>query len=315
MDRAQYYKNLEVPSGRADVVLDTDTFNEIDDQFALAYLLAASEKLNVKALYAAPFFHNGNSESPADGMNKSYEEILRLLSLIRREEYVPLTFRGSEKYLSDEVTPVSSDAARHLVSLAENYSPEHPLYVTAIGALTNVASALLMKPEIAENIVIVWLGGHGREYHDTREFNMFQDVAAARVVFQSGAPVVQLPCMGVVSSFAVSLVELEHFLEGQNPLCDFLVGRVRDAMRQYEAGPTPSRVLWDVTAVAWLLNENDRFMLSRLDTLPIPEYDDRYAFDRSRMIRYVYHINRDALTTDLFFRLTDGKCFRKQERT
>ena len=181
MDRAQYYKNLEVPSGRADVVLDTDTFNEIDDQFALAYLLAASEKLNVKALYAAPFFHNGNSESPADGMNKSYEEILRLLSLIRREEYVPLTFRGSEKYLSDEVTPVSSDAARHLVSLAENYSPEYPLYVTAIGALTNVASALLMKPEIAENIVIVWLGGHGREYHDTREFNMFQDVAAARV--------------------------------------------------------------------------------------------------------------------------------------
>ena len=49
-------------------MLDTDTFNEIDDQFALAYLLAASEKLNVKALYAAPFFHNGNSESPADGI-------------------------------------------------------------------------------------------------------------------------------------------------------------------------------------------------------------------------------------------------------
>ena len=50
-----YYKNLEVPSGKIDVVLDTDTYNEIDDQFALAYLLKSTEKLNTVAIYAAPF--------------------------------------------------------------------------------------------------------------------------------------------------------------------------------------------------------------------------------------------------------------------
>ena len=29
---------LKRPEGKIDVVLDTDTYNEIDDQFALAYL-------------------------------------------------------------------------------------------------------------------------------------------------------------------------------------------------------------------------------------------------------------------------------------
>ena len=48
-------KRLEKPKGKVDVVLDTDTFNEIDDQFALAYLIQSSEKLNLKAVYAAPF--------------------------------------------------------------------------------------------------------------------------------------------------------------------------------------------------------------------------------------------------------------------
>ena len=39
INTAELLKRLEHPSGRVDVVLDTDTFNEIDDQFALAYLI------------------------------------------------------------------------------------------------------------------------------------------------------------------------------------------------------------------------------------------------------------------------------------
>ena len=53
------------------VVIDTDAFNEIDDQFAISYLLANGDKLNTVALYAAPFL-NSNSVSPEDGMIKSY---------------------------------------------------------------------------------------------------------------------------------------------------------------------------------------------------------------------------------------------------
>ena len=71
MDNLTRMKNLERPQPGIDVILDTDAYNEIDDQFAIAYMLANRDKLNVKALYAAPF-HNAKSSGPKDGMIKSY---------------------------------------------------------------------------------------------------------------------------------------------------------------------------------------------------------------------------------------------------
>lgn len=71
----KYTDNLQVPRGSVDVVLDTDAYNEIDDQFAISYLLRSKDKLNPKAIYAAPFL-NSKSSSPKDGMEKSYNERL-----------------------------------------------------------------------------------------------------------------------------------------------------------------------------------------------------------------------------------------------
>ena len=67
----QRLQMLQTPTGPVDMILDTDAYNEIDDQFAIAYTIAA-KKLNLKALYAAPF-HNQLSTGPADGMEKSYQ--------------------------------------------------------------------------------------------------------------------------------------------------------------------------------------------------------------------------------------------------
>ena len=134
---------------RLDVVLDTDAFNEIDDQYAIAYLLKSEEKLNLKELYAAPFF-NKHSVSPEDGMVKSYDEIIKILKLAEREDLIENVYKGSTQFLDDENTPIVSQAAKRLVETASGYSKENPLYVVAIGAITNVASALIMNPEIAE---------------------------------------------------------------------------------------------------------------------------------------------------------------------
>ena len=154
-----FERKLLPPTGPIDVVLDTDTFNEIDDQFALSYMLSYKERLNVKALYAAPFF-NMHSTGPEDGMIRSYEEILTLLDLAGRADLKEVTFKGSIDYLKDEKTPQISPSAEQLSKLAMNYTEENPLYVVAIGAITNVASAILLNPEIVSRIVIVWLGGH-----------------------------------------------------------------------------------------------------------------------------------------------------------
>ena len=67
MSDEEMLRKLTLPKGRLDMVLDSDTYNEVDDQFALAYSLLSPERLNVQAVYAAPFY-NDRSTGPEDGM-------------------------------------------------------------------------------------------------------------------------------------------------------------------------------------------------------------------------------------------------------
>ena len=109
-------KRLALPEGKLKMVLDTDTYNEVDDQFALCYALRSPEKLEVQAVYAAPFF-NERSTGPKDGMEKSYDEIVRLLGKLGHptENFV---FKGSERYMQSADDAVDSPAARDLIARA-----------------------------------------------------------------------------------------------------------------------------------------------------------------------------------------------------
>lgn len=301
MNRLNILKNLEVPTRKVDVIIDTDTYNEIDDQFAIAYALLSPERINTVAICAAPF-KNEKSKSAGDGMLQSYEEIIKLLGLMKREELTGKVYKGSCSYLPDEKTPVVSDAARIIVETAKKYTPEFPLYIVAIGAITNVASAILMDREtMVNNTVIIWLGGHAHHMPDNREFNLYQDIAGARVLFGCGVPLVQLPCKGVVSALTTTEGELSSWLSGTNPLGEYLMNNTVREAESYAKGKAWSRCIWDISAVAWLLNDGERLMKSYITSSPIPQYDHHYSFDPTRHpIRYVYFVNRDAIFTDLF---------------
>ena len=303
MTEKQFLKNLDVPVSRIDAILDTDTYNEIDDQFALAYMLMNGDKINTVGICAAPFL-NHKSVSAEDGMEKSYDEIMRILTLMGREDMKDKVYRGSTSFLKSEDEPVVSDAAKYIVETAKGYSPEKPLYVVAIGAITNVASAVLLAPEVMrENTVIVWLGGNAHNCYSYAEFNLVQDVASARVVFKSGAPIIQLPCLGVVSQFVTTEPELNYWLKGRNELADYLAQNVIDNYGVHDVPTAWGKCIWDVTAVAWLLNDNGKFMHSSVVDCPIPLYEGGYEFDPSRKIRYVERIYRAPLFTDLFLTL------------
>ena len=286
---------LAPPTGRVSMVLDTDTYNEVDDQFALAYALLSPDRISLEAVYAAPFL-NSRAKSPADGMERSYEEILRVMEKLGVSSPPPV-FRGSTGYLVDETTPVDSEAARDLVARA--HAAEGVLYVVAIGAITNVASAILIDPSIIEKIVVVWLGGHSFAWKDTREFNLVQDIPAARVVFGSGAPMVQIPCMGVTTHLATTIPELEHYLKGKSSIGDYLVEIV--------AGYTDesfgwSKVIWDVAAIAWLMDP--AWVPTSLVHSPIVTAEGTWSFDDSRhLIRSATYVHRDPIFTDLFRKL------------
>lgn len=302
IDNESIIRRLKKPKGKVDVVLDTDTYNEIDDQFALAYLIQSEDKLNLKAVYAAPFF-NHHSISPKDGMEKSYDEIFNCYKLMKENRFDNVTFKGADSFLKDEKTPVISDAVKDLVERSKDYSEENPLYVIGIAAATNIASAILLDETIVERIVVLWLGGLSYDWHDNQSFNSGQDIAAARVLLDSGVPLVQFPGKNVISAFTTTGPELEYWLKGKNEFCDYMIEKTAEEARICYGGRVWSRAIWDVVPVAWLLDGD--FMLDTLVKSPIMQYNNYYSFDpRRHFIKYVYRIERDNLMDDLFTKLT-----------
>ncbi len=298
LTESQRLERLIPPEGHLHMVLDTDTYNEVDDQFAVVYALLSPEKITVEALYAAPFY-NSRSSGPADGMERSYQEILRLVD---RLGIAPdgLVFRGSTRYLGEASKPVESDAAHDLIRRAMARTPdEAPLYVAAIGAITNVASAILLEPRIIERIVVVWLGGHALHWPDTKEFNLWQDPAAARVVLDCGVPLVQIPVMGVCSHLHTTIPELERYVAGRGAIGDYLAETVKSYHADHFAW---SKVIWDISTIAFLLNET--WTPTHLVHSPILTDQGTWSFDKSRhLIRSAFYVHRDPIFRDLFTKL------------
>ncbi len=287
---------LEPPTGTVHMVLDTDTYNEIDDQFALVYALLSPERIVCEAIYAAPF-HNKRSAGPEDGMRKSYDEILRVLDRLGRP-HAGLVYQGSPRWLPAPDQPVPSPAAADLVARARA-ERDGPLYVVAIGAITNVASAILAAPEIVERIVVVWLGGHPASWHDAREFNLSQDLLASRLIFDCGVPLVHVPCRNVTEHLRTTQAEIERFVKGRGPVGDYLCA-IYSAY--YDDHFARSKELWDIGPIAWLVNP--AWVPTAVVHSPILTSQQTWSHDpRRHFIREAFGVNRDKIFGDLFRKL------------
>ena len=291
---------LEPPDGDVEIVLDTDTYNEIDDQFALVYALL-SDSIDVQAVYAAPF-DNERSSDPADGMEKSYDEIIRLLDLLEDPASHDIAYRGATEFMDDIGVADENPATEDLVHRVRKQE-DGPLYVVAIGAPTNVSSAIDRAPEIIENMVVVWLGGHPLSWHTADEFNLRQDLHASRVLFDSGVPLVLVPCKNVAEHLRMTVPELEHHLSGQGELSDYLL-EIFTEYRQAEDRAVWSKEIWDLAPIAYLL-EHD-WIPTNVDHSPHLSENLRYSRDTSRhLIRVAKDARRDPIFDDFVRKLAN----------
>lgn len=334
-------KRLLPPQGKVNMVLDTDTFNEVDDQFALAYALMSPEKLNVQAVYAAPFSssfftkllgkENVNIPMTSDlkeGLDLSYQEILKIYSMIGQSADGKV-FKGSDAYLSAKDTPVHSDAAHDLVERA--MASDELLYVVAIGEITNIASAIMIEPKIIEKIVVVWLAGQPMQWPQTIEFNLGQDVIASQFIFDCGVPLVLIPCMTVASHLTTTSGELNEFLNGKSKIGTYLTETVTsqfspeasrafmDVIRftylqgvdDYDEALVKrplgkfacSRIIWDISAIGYVLNPN--WCPSKLMPAPRLTSELTWEHDADRHdIRVCQYVFRDPIFGDMFDKLS-----------
>jgi inosine-uridine nucleoside N-ribohydrolase len=297
---AQAATDIPLPSGKVRMVLDTDTYNEIDDQYAVAYALLAPEAMTVEALYAAPYL-NSRSTSAGEGMEKSYEEIHRVLDRLGKKGTTKV-FKGSSRFMKDGDGPVDSPAARDLIERA--MASNEMLYVATVGAPTNVASAILMEPKIKEKITVVWLGGRPPHFPTAHEFNLQQDPPSSQVFFDSGVPLMVAPTTNVTEMLRTTTAELAQFIKGKSKIGDYLYEIFVEYAKEHKRDFSKpwSKVIWDISAIAWLIEP--KWIDSKLISSPLLADDLRWGATQGRhKIRVATHINRDAIFGDLFARL------------
>jgi len=304
---------LRNPLGRVRCVIDTDTRNEIDDQFALAWALLSQDVLDIEAIYAAPYsFRNRLDElrkaktirtgsttakqsdfvllnryigqlkrldeqgintdedsqldpqnvtmvTPDIGMEKSYQEILLVCEKMGLD-FADKVYRGSDRYLKSYDTPVQSEAVDHLIETAKTASSDEPLQIVAIGAPTNVASALLLAPEIIRNVVVSWTAGYPTSVMGIfqESFNMEQDMLSSQLLFDSGVPLVYLPGFHVGAQLSLSLPEMETWVKGKGEIGDYLYWLFMNNPHYPFQGLDDyfgrTWIIWDLINFAWLMN-------------------------------------------------------------
>ena len=192
---------FRIPEGKmVRMIVNTDAKNEADDQYAIVHALL-SPKFDNRGIIAA---HFGNEKSP-HSMEDSYDEVLKILDLMDFPK--ELAYKGAAHQLQDEKTPVESEGARLIIEEAMKES-DMPLYVIFLGPLTDMAAAYLMEPRIAGRLTCIWIGG-AKYPEGGYEYNLNNDVKAARVVMNSDLQVWQIP-RDVYSQVIVSLAELEY---------------------------------------------------------------------------------------------------------
>tara|TARA_B100000029_G_scaffold511560_1_gene605949 strand:- start:2579 stop:3514 length:936 start_codon:yes stop_codon:yes gene_type:complete len=294
-DYLEILKSLKSKSGTVKAILDTDTYNEIDDQFALVQMLLSKDKIKTISINAAPFSMNDRSDNPEKGMELSYEEILRLLEKLnfKNNNFV---FKGSKKYISFEKKPVESPAANNIIENALNSTEDDPLYIISIGAITNIVSAILKEPQILNRIVVVWLGGNSLTWPHNNEFNLKQDINGAQILFDSGVSIVMVPCMGVASHLTSTVPEIEKYIEPYGKIGSFLAMRFKEYNDDHKGW---SKEIWDMAAVSWVLNET--WTPSKIISSPILTDNMSWKIDNKRHpIKIVYELKRDLILKDFF---------------
>lgn len=282
---------------KINVILDTDTYNECDDQFALAYMLKSKDIFNIEAITVAPYSCKTPNVSVKEGQENSYNEILKICKWLNFDTNNKV-FKGAEDYICNGYNG-NNDAVNNIIEIAMK---NDKTYIMAIGAITNVALAIKKAPEIIEKIEVIWLGGHSLLQYNNLEFNFKQDIDAVRIVFESKVKLTIIPCKNVASNLITSIYELNHHLKDKNQLCDYLIDRFYNDGYH---GIQERRVIWDISVIAYMINKD--WFTSKEINCPNINDDTSYELNtNNHKITMINHIDVNKVYSDLFKKLGEN---------
>jgi inosine-uridine nucleoside N-ribohydrolase len=280
------------PERRTRVIINTDAKNEADDQFAIVHALLTTS-FELHGIIPAHFGMRGG-----DSLQASRDEVDLLLRLMKWEGRVRVE-PGARQALPDETTPRDSPGARLIIEEALRDDPR-PLHVAFYGPLTDMASALLLEPRIADaNVRVVWIGG-GEWPMGGPEYNLSNDIHAANVVFKSSLEVWQIPST-VYRLVAVSYAEMVEKVYPHGEIGRYLL----EQLVEFNTRHNPAieyRSLGDSPAVGAMMYPNG----GKWSWQPAPEFEPTMHYrhtGRHRPIRVYETFDARFLMEDFFAKL------------
>lgn len=282
------------PAKRLRVIINTDAKNEADDQFAIVHALL-TPTFTIPGIVPAHF----GTRRTTDSLRQSHDEVVKLLDLMGWAGRVPIA-DGAPHALPDETTPVPSAGADLIIQEALRDDPR-PLHVAFFGPLTDMASALLLEPAIADREVrVVWIGG-GEWPNGGPEFNLSNDIHAANVVMRSRVDVWQIP-LPVFQLMGVGYAELLERVWDQGAIGRYLCEQLLIWNAAHVDRPIEHRALGDSPAVGVILDPRCGRWSLRL----APEFDAsmRYVHTGThRPIRVYESVDARFVLEDFFAKL------------
>ncbi|MEN6644988.1 MAG: nucleoside hydrolase [Armatimonadia bacterium] len=226
------------------IIFDTDIGTDIDDAYALAFILASPElelvgvtiannrtdqraKLALRMLY-----DTGNSHIP--------------VAVGRQTETGGTVNQAPWAEDFEALQPVSQSAAEFIVEQV-NAAPGE-LTLVPVGPFTNIADALALDPELPGKLrEIILMGGcvgwpEGATPEIRAEYNIVTDVPASQAMLSCGTPMTMVP-LDATLQVRLEAEDRAKLADCGTPLTEALCG-----MLSYWGHPTPT--LHDPLAVA-----------------------------------------------------------------
>jgi inosine-uridine nucleoside N-ribohydrolase len=279
------------------VILSTDVGNEIDDQWAIAYMLVNPdfEVLGIVSAHAPSL--------PDPSAHYTYEvlkdEVERRLGMMVH----PPLFEGSSKPLANATTPSPNAGVDFIVNASKSYSASNPLTVLTIGAATDVASAILYDPAIAERIRVVAMAFPSEKGGD--EYNVANDVAAWQVLLASRVPLV-IGAGDICRAYlALNFAHAKDLISTHGPIGAWLwqeyqLWYFRDVKPLRRPDFSKPWIIWDIITLAYLEG------MATSETKPRPRLQDDMSFaagESPNTVTWITTVDSQRLWTDFLLKL------------
>lgn len=304
------FSSLAGPRSR--VLYVNDVSGDTDGFFATVHQILSS---TAELRHMVGTDAGGKGETAALS-TKLLNDIVRIMG---RQEQIAV-HEGAPHKIRTAGTPVQSAGTRKIIDEAMRTDSRLPLFLAVGGGLTEVASAVMIEPRIADRFTLVWIGGDAFPNGDTGETNFNIDALAAQFLYnETNVKIWQVP-RSVYRTCLVSATEIQAFIAPYGEIGAWLYDRLADLNRRFGPGFNAGET--------WTLGDNPLALLTALqDWNPVrtpkgieygktgsSEYDEVYAprlnpdgtflpQEQGRKIRIYKSIDTRMMFSDLFAKI------------